>query len=91
MGDDDTDAEMVDIASGTDFSDDVDPWKLCPSLLQLMLGRHRRRWPGSVPAGIRVREDSALTEVGSGCCPHWQAAAACKLRGSPRPEPQQLT
>ena len=37
--------------------------------------------------GMRAREDSALTEVG--CCP--QAAAACKLRGSPRPGPQQAT
>jgi hypothetical protein len=41
-------------------------------------------WPGSVPPGMRAREDSALTEVG--CCP--QAAAACKLRDSPSPGPQ---
>ena len=46
-------------------------------------GLRRRRWPGSVPPGMRARDDSALTEVG--CCP--QAAAACKLRGSPRPGP----
>ncbi len=39
--DGDSDAEMADY--GTDSSDDVDPKagpKLCPSLLQLMLGRH---------------------------------------------------
>ena len=52
--------------------------------IQLLPGLRRRRWPGSVPPGMRAREDSAITEVG--CCP--QAAAACKLRGSPRPGPQ---
>jgi hypothetical protein len=51
--------------------------------IQLLPGLRRRRWPGSVPPGMRARDDSALTEVG--CCP--QAAAACKLRGSPRPGP----
>ncbi len=51
--------------------------------IQLLSGLRRRRWPGSVPLGMRARDDSALTEVG--CCP--QAAAACKLRGSPRPGP----
>ena len=45
----------------------------------------RQPWPGSVPLDMRARDDSALTEVG--CSP--QAAAACKLKGTPGPGPQQ--